>query len=106
MVEAVEMKYGQADGVWVMDCGMVSEDNLRFIRERGGSYIAGTLKAMLRQFEQYMAFVTWKTLLAWMEKSGLGSAPRTVVEELARAKSGDVVPPPGVRKTRTTRGDS
>ncbi|MFB3893051.1 MAG: hypothetical protein ACE15C_13620 [Phycisphaerae bacterium] len=28
-----------------------------------------------------------------MEPSGLGSAPRTVVEELARIKSGDVVLP-------------
>jgi len=33
---------------------MVSEDNLRFVRQRGGSYIVGTPKAMLRQFERYL----------------------------------------------------
>jgi hypothetical protein len=41
----------------------------------------------------FLAYVLWKTLGAWMERSGLGSAPRTVVEEFARIKSGDVVLP-------------
>ena len=41
----------------------------------------------------FLAYVLWKSLGAWMEGSGLGSAPRTLVEELARIKSGDVVLP-------------
>jgi transposase len=59
MVEAVEAKYGRANRVWVMDRGMVSEDNLQFLRDRGGSYIVGTPKAMLRQFEQYLTDKDW-----------------------------------------------
>src|SRR4030043_1233721 len=51
---AMESKYGKANRVRVMDRGMVSRDNVQFIRQRGGSYIVGTPKAMLRQFEQYL----------------------------------------------------
>ena len=41
----------------------------------------------------FLAYVLWKTLGQWMKGSGLGAAPRTVVEELARIKSGDVILP-------------
>jgi transposase len=54
IVQAMEKKYGQANRVGVMDRGMVSEANLKFLRERGGSYLVGTPKAMLRRFEQYL----------------------------------------------------
>ena len=54
IVLAMESKYGHANRIWVLDRGMVSEDNLRFVRQRGGSYIVGTPKAMLRQFERYL----------------------------------------------------
>ena len=41
--------------VWLIDRGMVSEENIAFLRERGGhSYIVGTPKAMLRRFEGKM----------------------------------------------------
>ena len=33
----------------------------------------------------------WKTLAQWMKAAGLGDAPRTLVEEFAKIKSGDVV---------------
>jgi transposase len=41
----------------------------------------------------FLAYVLWKTLAQWMKHSGLGDAPRTVVDELAKIKSGDVVLP-------------
>lgn len=59
IVRAMESKYGRANRIWVMDRGMVSEDNLRFVRDRGGSYIVGTPKAMLRQFERYLTEADW-----------------------------------------------
>ncbi len=43
-------KYGRANRIWVMDRGMMGEENLKFLRERGGQYIVGTPKAKLRQF--------------------------------------------------------
>jgi transposase len=59
IVGAMESKYGRANRIWVMDRGMVSEQNLRFVRGRGGSYIVGTAKAMLRQFERYLTDKDW-----------------------------------------------
>lgn len=38
----------------------------------------------------FLAYVLWKTLAGWMGKSGLGDAPRTVMEAFAQIKSGDV----------------
>ena len=59
IVRAMESKYGRANRIWVMDRGMVSENNLRFVRQRGGSYIVGTPKAVLRQFERYLTDKDW-----------------------------------------------
>jgi len=52
MVTAMEQKYGQANRVWVMDRGMVSEENLARLHRSNASYIVGTPKAMLRRFER------------------------------------------------------
>jgi hypothetical protein len=41
----------------------------------------------------FLAFVLWKTLEAWQSRAGLGNAPRTVLEELQRIQSHDVVLP-------------
>ena len=51
MVELMEKKYGQAKRIWVMDRGMISEDNLDFLRTRQARYLVGTLKSQLKQFE-------------------------------------------------------
>lgn len=67
IVEAMEAKYGRAGRVWVMDRGMVSEKNLAYIRGRGGSYIVGTPKAMLRQFEPYLVDKDWHEVQAGVE---------------------------------------
>jgi transposase len=67
IVRAMENKYGRANRIWVLDRGMVSEDNLCFLRERGGSYIVGTPKAMLRQFERYLTGKEWHEVQAGIE---------------------------------------
>ncbi len=67
IVKAMEDKYGQADRVWVMDCGMVSEKNWAFLRERNGHYIVGTPKALLRQFEQHLTQKDWREVQAGVE---------------------------------------
>ncbi len=59
IVNAMEKKYGKADRVWVMDRGMVSEANLKFLRQKNASYIVGTPKAMLRQFDKYLTDKDW-----------------------------------------------
>ena len=67
IVEAMEKKYGRANRIWVMDRGMVSEKNLKFLRQREGLYIVGTPKAMLRQFEEYLTRKDWQEVQAGVE---------------------------------------
>ena len=63
----MERKYGQANRIWVLDRRMVSEANLKFLRQRGGSYIVGTPKSLLRRFEQYMVDKEWHEVQAGVE---------------------------------------
>lgn len=51
MVELMEGKYGQAKRVWVMDRGIASEENLEWLRQRGGHYLVGTPKKQLKKYE-------------------------------------------------------
>jgi len=54
IVGAMEARYGQAGRIWVMDRGMVSEENIAFLRARNARYIVGTPKAQLRRFERQL----------------------------------------------------
>jgi transposase len=60
MVGVMEKKYGKAGRVWVMDRGMVSEDNLKYLRRTGARYLVGTPKSMLRKFEQQLLEQDWE----------------------------------------------
>ncbi len=51
IIRVMEEKYGKARRIWVMDRGMVSEENIEFLRERNAQYIVGTPKSQLRCFE-------------------------------------------------------
>jgi len=44
-------------------------------------------------FVCFLAFVLWKCLEMWQSRAGLGNSPRTILEELARIQSHDVVLP-------------
>ncbi|MFO1523311.1 MAG: hypothetical protein U1G05_14975 [Kiritimatiellia bacterium] len=56
----MEKKYGQAKRIWVMDRGMVSEDNLDFLRKREARYLVGAPKQQLRPFEaQLLDTANW-----------------------------------------------
>jgi transposase len=51
IVSNMEDKYGQAQRIWVMDRGMVSEENIQFLRQRQARYLVGTPKSQLKVFE-------------------------------------------------------
>ena len=67
IVAAMEGKYGRAQRIWVFDRGVVSEDNLQYLRERGGQYVVGTPKSMLRKFEQQLVETGWEEVEAGVE---------------------------------------
>jgi transposase len=60
IIELMRQKYGQERRVWVMDRGMVSEDNLDELRACGAKYLVGTPKSMLRQFERALLEENWE----------------------------------------------
>ena len=59
----------------------------------------------------FLAYAMWKTLEPWQARAGLGNSPRTILEELARLHSHDVVlptadhPPRELRLRCVTRPD-
>jgi transposase len=67
MVATMEARFGKSRRIWVMDRGMVSEANLQFLRDRGGQYIVGTPKAMMRRFERDLVGPDWQTVQAGVE---------------------------------------
>ncbi|PJC72632.1 MAG: hypothetical protein CO012_11695 [Syntrophobacterales bacterium CG_4_8_14_3_um_filter_49_14] len=60
MIQVMETKYGKANRIWVMDRGMVSEDNLDYMRGKGARYLVGTPKSMLKKFEQELLSQDWE----------------------------------------------
>jgi len=59
MLRMVERKYGKARRIWVMDRGIVSEENLQAIRKRGGQYLVGTPRSQMKQFEEELLKDDW-----------------------------------------------
>jgi len=60
MVLTMETKYGKANRIWVMDRGMVSEDNIAFMQKQGARYLVGTPKSMFRKFEHELLDKGWE----------------------------------------------
>lgn len=67
IVEIMEEKYGQAERIWVMDRGMISEENLAFLRQRGARYLVGTPKSMLKRYEREMTEAGWEEVAPGIE---------------------------------------
>jgi len=67
IVEEMEERYGAASRVWVMDRGMVSRDNIEFLKAGKRRYIVGTPKAMLRKFGQQLLEEDWTTIRDGLE---------------------------------------
>ena len=67
MVEIMEAKYGKANRVWVMDRGMVSADNLEYLRSTGARYLVGTPKSLLKKFERQLLEQNWERVQAGVE---------------------------------------
>ena len=67
VVEHVEQLYGRANRIWVMDRGMMSADNIEYLRKGGRRYIVGTPKSQLRKYEQELLSNDWKQVHEGLE---------------------------------------
>ena len=55
IVETMEARFGLAQRIWVMDRGMVSEDNLSWLQESGRRYLIGTARGEVRKWSRQLA---------------------------------------------------
>lgn len=67
IVERMEDRYGREGRIWALDRGMVSEANLRWLRERGSRYIVGTPKSRLKQYERELLGSSWTQIRDGLE---------------------------------------
>jgi transposase len=67
MVETMERRYGKADRIWVMDRGMVSQDNMELLKQDNRRYIIGTPKSLLRKFEAQLLSHDWEQVHEGLE---------------------------------------
>ena len=67
IVTTMETRYGKSQRVWVMDRGMVSEENIEFLKQENRRYIVGTPKSMLKKFEQELLKQDWREVRTGVE---------------------------------------
>jgi len=67
IVEKIEAQYGATGRIWVMDRGMVSQENLEYLRSGGRRYIVGTPKSLLKRFEQELLKAGWQQIREGLE---------------------------------------
>ena len=91
IVEKVEAEHGKANRIWVMDRGNVSEANLQFIRDRGGRYIVGTPKALLRKVRGQISAEGWRQVREGIEVKLVQLEGADVRETLILCRSQDRV---------------
>ena len=67
IVETMEARYGKSNRIWVVDRGMVSEENMEFLKDGDRRYIVGTPKSMLKKFEQQLLGEDWHAIREGLE---------------------------------------
>lgn len=86
IVEHMRSKYGHERRTWVMDRGMVSEDNLEMLRDCGACYLVGTPKSMLKHFERELLDEDWAFIEPGVEVK-LCDAPDGTTETFVLCRS-------------------
>ena len=62
ILDTIEKKFGKARRLWVFDRGLVSDDNLALLRQRGAHYLVGTPKSQLKACEQKLLDGDWQQI--------------------------------------------
>jgi len=67
IVTAIESRFGTSQRVWVMDRGMMSEENLKFLSQPGRHYLIGTRRSELAHFHEALRSDGWLPLREHVE---------------------------------------
>ena len=87
IVTTMERRYGRADRIWVMDRGMISQENIEFLQSGQRRYIVGTPKGMLKRFERQMVEGAWEEIQEGLEVQRVPSPEGTETFILCRSAS-------------------
>ena len=88
IVQDMEEQYGASESVWVMDRGMVSEANLKYLRDSGRRYIIGAAKSMLKKFERQIVEGEWHKIRDGLEVKFVELPADSTAEEASTAEDG------------------
>lgn len=58
----VERRFGRSQRIWVMDRGMVSESNVKFLSESERHYLLGTRRSLLATFQTELRSGGWRSI--------------------------------------------
>ena len=83
IVETMESRFGKAQRVWVLDRGIASEKNLDFLRARGQSFLVGTPRSRLGEFDGELCTRDWRSVRPHVEVKSVPRDGQTYV--LARS---------------------
>jgi hypothetical protein len=67
IVTTMETRYGKANRIWVVDRGMVSQENIEFLQRDGRRYIVGTPKGLLKQYQRHLLEDDWHRIREELE---------------------------------------
>jgi transposase len=67
MVGTMERRYGTANRIWAMDRGMISAENIEFLKEDNRKYIIGTPRSELKHFEKELLSKDWHQIEEGLE---------------------------------------
>jgi transposase len=88
MVDLMENHYGVADRIWVLDRGMVSEENLDYLSEKKARYLVGTPKSQLKSFERELLEQSdWSEVQAGVEVKLVAHPDRPEHEQYVLCRS-------------------
>jgi transposase len=84
IVETMAARFGTARRVWVLDRGIATAANLAFLREQGQSFLVGTPRSQLSEFEAELATRDWRQVREHVEVRCVQRGDQTYV--LARSR--------------------
>lgn len=59
IVQAVSEKFGSMRRIWVVDRGLASSKSVQYLKDQKQSFLVGTPKAMLAEFDQHLCTQDW-----------------------------------------------
>ncbi|MGD2108174.1 MAG: IS1634 family transposase [Phycisphaerae bacterium] len=83
IVETMQSRFGKARRVWVLDRGIATEKNLEFLREHGQSFLVGTPRSRLGEFDAELCTRDWHAVRPHVEVKSVQRDGQTYV--LARS---------------------